>query len=247
MKAHFDDTAMIGEGIAHGLGVIVEPGVVIGDGVTIGNFVTIYAGTIVGPGVSIADFAVVGREPKLSPRSTARLGGLGPLIIGSGASIGSHTVLMAGTKIGDRVIVGDNAGIRERCFIGDDVVIGRSVTVENDTEIGARTKIQTGSYITAYVTIEEDVFIAPMVVTTNDNFMGRTEARHALIAGCTIKRGARVGGGVHIAPSVEIGEEAFIGVGAVVTHNIPPRVVAYGVPAKVHRDVPSEEFLEGGS
>jgi acetyltransferase-like isoleucine patch superfamily enzyme len=247
MNTLIDETAVIGEDFVCGAGVTIESGVVLGDEVTIGNYVTIYAGTIVESGVTISDFAVIGRQPKLSPRSTANRQPLGTLVLGAGAFVGSHTVLMAGTTIGDRVIVGDNAGVRERCTIGNDVVIGRSVTIENDTEIGARTKIQTGSYITAYVMIEEDVFIAPMVVTTNDNYMGRTEKRHALIAGCTIRRGARVGGGVHIAPSVEIGEEAFIGVGAVVTHDIPPRVLAYGVPAKVHREVPSEEFLEGGS
>jgi UDP-3-O-[3-hydroxymyristoyl] glucosamine N-acyltransferase len=80
-------------------------------------------------------------------------------------------------------------------FVGDGTVIGRGVTVENDTTIGSRTKIQTGAYITAYVTIEDDVFIAPMVVTTNDNFMGRTEARFEHLKGCTIRKGARVGGG----------------------------------------------------
>ena len=65
--------------------------------------------------------------------------------------------------------------------------------------------------------IEDDVFIAPCVVTTNDNFMGRTERRHALLRGATIRRGARVGGAVVLCPGVEVGEEAFIGAGAVVT------------------------------
>ena len=54
-------------------------------------------------------------------------------------------------------------------------MIGRGSLVENDTTIGAMTKIQAEAYITAYSTLEEHVFIAPCVVTTNDNFMGRTE------------------------------------------------------------------------
>jgi acetyltransferase-like isoleucine patch superfamily enzyme len=117
------------------------------------------------------------------------------------------------------------------------------VTVENDTAIGARTKIQSGAYVTAYVTIEEDVFIAPMVVTTNDNYMGRTEKRFAELKGPTIRRGARVGGGCHILPGIEIGEEAFIAAGAVVTRDVPPKTVVMGVPAKPVRDVPSDELL----
>jgi UDP-2-acetamido-3-amino-2,3-dideoxy-glucuronate N-acetyltransferase len=87
------------------------------------------------------------------------------------------------------------------------------------------------------------VFVAPCVVTTNDNFMGRTEKRHELIAGPTIRRGARIGGGAILCPGIEIGEEAFVGAGAVVTKNVPPRVIVVGNPARVLRDVPAEELL----
>ena len=69
-------------------------------------------------------------------------------------------------------------------------------------------------------------------MTTNDNFMGRTERRHELVKGPTIRRGARVGGGVVLCPGIEIGEEAFVGAGAVVTKDVPPRMVAMGVPAR---------------
>jgi acetyltransferase-like isoleucine patch superfamily enzyme len=132
--------------------------------------------------------------------------------------------------------------VRERVVVGDDVVIGRGSLVENDTTIGARTKIQAGAYITAYCELEDDVFIAPCVVTTNDNFMGRTERRHALVKGATIRRGARVGGGAILLPAVEIGEEAFVGAGAVVIRDVPARKLVVGVPAKVVRDaVPEDE------
>ena len=141
------------------------------------------------------------------------------------------------------MIVGDGARVRERCVVGDDVVIGSGSLVENDTTIGARTTIQAEAYITAYSTLEDHVFIAPCVVTTNDNFMGRTEKRHELVKGPTIRRGARVGGGAILCPGVEIGEEAFVGAGAVVTKDVPPRVVVVGNPARVLRDVPDEELL----
>jgi acetyltransferase-like isoleucine patch superfamily enzyme len=141
------------------------------------------------------------------------------------------------------VIVGDQACVRERCDIGEDVVIGRGALVENDTSIGANTKVQAMAYITAYSTLEDDVFIAPCVITTNDNFMGRTERRHALRQGPTIRRGARIGGGAVIRPGVEVGEEAFVGAGAVVVRDVPPGVVVVGNPARILRDVPSDELL----
>jgi acetyltransferase-like isoleucine patch superfamily enzyme len=106
------------------------------------------------------------------------------------------------------------------------------------------TKIQAEAYITAYSTLEEHVFIAPCVVTTNDNFMGRTEKRHELIKGPTIRRGARIGGGATLLPGVEIGEEAFVGAGAVVTKNVEPRMLVVGNPARVMRGVLDEELLE---
>ena len=88
------------------------------------------------------------------------------------------------------------------------------------------------------------MFIAPCVITTNDNFMGRTERRHELVKGAVIRRGARVGGGATLLPGVEIGEEAFVGAGAVVLRDVPERMLVVGSPARVLREVPADELLE---
>jgi acetyltransferase-like isoleucine patch superfamily enzyme len=203
----------------------------------------VYPGTIVPDDCQILDFAVVGKQPTLSSRSTAKREELAPTELGPGTIVSTGAIVFAGSKIGARVVVGDQACVRERVTVGDDVVIGRGSLIENDTTIGALTKIQADAYITAYSTLEDNVFIAPCVVTTNDNFMGRTERRHAVIAGPTIRRGARVGGGAILCPGVEIGEEAFVGAGAVVVNDVPPGVVVVGNPARVLRDVAAEELL----
>ncbi len=203
----------------------------------------VYPGTVLGDDVVVGDNAVVGKSPTLGRRSTARRDELGPLVVGDGTAILACAVVFAGTRLGRCVVVGDQACVRERCEIGDDVVVGRGSLVENDTTIGALTKIQAEAYITAYSTLEEEVFIAPCVVTTNDNYMGRTEKRHALVKGPTIRRGARVGGGAILCPGVEIGEEAFVGAGAVVIRDVPPRVVVVGNPARQIREVPADELL----
>ena len=205
----------------------------------------VYPGTVIGEGCRILDYAVVGKQPTLSPRSTAKREDLPPLELGAGTIVSTGAVVFAGTTVGERVIVGDQSCIRERCSIGDDVVLGRGSFVENDTSVGALTKIQAHAYITAYSTLEDNVFIAPCVITTNDNFMGRTEKRHALMRGPTIRRGARVGGGAVLLPGIEIGEEAFIGAGAVVVRDVEPRTLMVGNPARRLRDVPDEELLEG--
>jgi acetyltransferase-like isoleucine patch superfamily enzyme len=207
----------------------------------------VYPGTVLGEGVKVLEYAVVGKQPSLSPRSTAKREPLAPAVIGDGTIVSTGAVVFAGARIGARVILGDQSCVRERVTVGDDVVIGRGSLVENDTTIGALTKIQADAYITAYSTLEEQVFIAPCVVTTNDNFMGRTERRHELIAGPTIRRGARVGGGAILCPGVEIGEEAFVGAGAVVTRDVPPRTLVVGNPARVVRPVAEDELLENQS
>jgi acetyltransferase-like isoleucine patch superfamily enzyme len=203
----------------------------------------VYPGTLVPDDCTILDYAVVGKPPTLGPRTTAKQEELSPLELGPGSVISTGAVVFAGTRIGARVIVGDQACVRERCEIGDDVVIGRGSLVENDSTVGARTKIQAMAYVTAYATLEDDVFLAPCVQTSNDNFMGRTERRHELRKGPTIRRGARIGVGAVLCPAVEIGEEAFVGAGAVVVKDVPPRVVVVGNPARVLRDVPREELL----
>ena len=204
----------------------------------------VYPGTVLGDGCKILDGAVVGKQPTLGPRSTTKQEELPPLELGAGTIVSTGAIVFAGTRIGARVIVGDQACVRERCEVGDDVVIGRGALVENDTSVGAFTKIQAEAYITSYSTLEDNVFIAPCVITANDNFMGRTEKRHELRKGPTIRRGARIGAGAVLCPGIEIGEEAFVGAGAVVVKNVPPGVAVVGNPARVLREVPPEEFSD---
>ncbi len=207
---------------------------------------TVHPGTVLGDGVRILENAVVGKQPSLAASSTAKREPLPPTVIGDGTVVSSGAIVFAGSRIGANCIVGDQSCIRERVTMGDDCILGRGSLIENDTTVGAGTRIQAEAYVTAYSTLEEDVFIAPCVVTTNDNFMGRTEKRRALMKGPTIRRSARIGGGAVLCPGIEIGEEAFVGAGAVVTRDVPPRVVVVGSPARVLRDVAPEELRENG-
>ncbi len=203
----------------------------------------VYPRSELGEDVVVGDYAVVGKRPVFGARSTAAQAELGPLVAGDGTAILAGAIVFAGTRLGRGVIVGDQACVRERCEIGDEVVIGRGVLLENDVTVGARTTIQADAYLTRGSILEDDVFIAPCVVTTNDNFMGRTEKRHELRRGPTIRRGARVGAGAVLLPGIEVGEEAFVGAGSVVLRDVPPRAVVVGNPARRIRDVPEDELL----
>jgi acetyltransferase-like isoleucine patch superfamily enzyme len=207
---------------------------------------TVYPGTVLGDDVRVLEYAVIGKQPSLGAASTAARDPLPPAEVGAGTVVSTGAVVFAGSTIGPRCIVGDQSCIRERVSLGENCVLGRGSLIENDTVVGAGTRIQAGAYITAYSTLEEDVFIAPCVVTTNDNYMGRTERRRAEMRGPTIRRGARIGGGAIICPGIEIGNEAFVGAGAVVTKDVPPGKLVVGNPARVLRDVADDELRANG-
>jgi acetyltransferase-like isoleucine patch superfamily enzyme len=215
----------------------------IGDDVEFGANVVVHDDCRIARGCRIGDGAVLGKRPSLGARSTASRAPLPGLILGEGCIVASHAVVFAGSELGAGTIVGDAALVRERCRIGADCILGARATVENDSVLGARVKLQAHAYVTAYSLLEDDVFIAPCVVTTNDNFMGRTERRKALVRGPVIRRGARIGGGAVLLPGIEIGEEAFVGAGAVVTRDVPSRTLVIGSPARYLRDVPPNELL----
>src|SRR3954468_13126424 len=207
---------------------------------------TVYEGTVLGDGVRVLENAVVGKQPSLGARSTAKRDPLPPARIGDGTVVSTGAVVFAGSTIGANCIVGDQSCIRERVELADDCILGRGSLIENDPTVGSGTRIQAEAYITAYSMLEEDVCVARCVVTTNDNFRGRTEQRKALMKGPMIRRSARIGGGAILCPGVEIGEEAFVGAGAVVTKDVPPRKLVVGSPARVLRDVPDDELRSNG-
>jgi acetyltransferase-like isoleucine patch superfamily enzyme len=225
------------------------PGLLLGEGVElpasaeVGGNVVLHEGTVIGEGVRIQDGAVLGKPLALGPRSTARREAPPPLELGEGATVCAGAVVVAGARIGAGAVIGDQAHVRERALVGEGSVVGRGSAVDNDVTIGARVRIQTNCYITAFSTIENDVFVGPGVTLTNDDTMARHGPEYAL-RGAVLRRACRVGGGAVLCPGVEVGEEAFIAAGAVVTGDVPPRAVMMGVPAREVREVPDEDLLE---
>jgi acetyltransferase-like isoleucine patch superfamily enzyme len=226
----------------------LAPSLLLGEGVevpgdaSIGGNVVIHAGTALGAGVVIQDGAVLGKPPAFGARSKAMREEPPPLVVGEGAVVCAGAVVVAGAAIGPGVVIGDQVYVRERSAVGRDSVVGRGCSIENDVVIGSRARIQTGSYITAFSELEDDVFVAPMVVTTNDVTAGR-RGPGVPLRGPRLRRACRVGAGAVLLPGVEIGAEAFVGAGAVVTRDVPPRAVVVGSPAQRIREVDERELL----
>jgi UDP-2-acetamido-3-amino-2,3-dideoxy-glucuronate N-acetyltransferase len=195
-----------------------------------------------GSDVRLADGCVVGKPPMLGPRSSASGDAVGPAELGDEVAVGAGAVVLAGAVIAAGCVIGDQAHVRERTTIGEGSVVGRGVSVENDVQIGANVRLQTNAYVTAWSVVEDDVFVAPGVVTTNDPTAGR-RAEGQELRGVTLRRACRIGGGAVLLPGVEVGEEAFVAAGAVVTADVPARAVVMGVPARVVREVSEDELL----
>ena len=223
-------------------GLLLGDDVQIADDVSFGANVIVHAATTVAAGAVIEDGAVLGKRPRLAGSSAAH-GDVGRLQLAPGVVVCSGAIVFAGATLGEEAIVGDQSFVRERCTIGAGSVIGRGSVVDNDVSVGARVRVQTNVYLTAFSIIEDDVFVGPGVVTTNDDTM----ARHppgAPLRGATLRRACRIGAAAVLTPGVQIGEEAFVAAGALVTSDVPARAVVMGAPARVVRDVPDDDLLE---
>lgn len=226
-----------------GPNLLVGPGVEIGAGVEIGGNVIVHAGTVVEDGAVLQDGAVLGKTATLAPHSSARGAGRGRLRVEAGATICTGAVVFAGARIGPGAIVGDQAHVREGAAVGAQTVIGRGSALGTDTTVGARVRVQTSVWLTSWTVVEDDVFLGPGVMTMNDQTMSRLVPGTPL-RGPVLRRACRIGGGVLLTPGVEIGEEAFVAAGAVITHDVPPRARMMGIPGRRVGTVPDEDLLE---
>lgn len=200
----------------------------------VGPYVVIEGPAMIDGGVSIFPGAVIGRPPKVAgivPPKEYRE----KTWVRSGAVIGANVVLYAGVEIGPDVLIGDGVKIRENTTIGRGSVVGSNSTLQNDVVIGERVRVVDLSHITAGVRIADDVFWSVGVLSMNDN-------RDDLgLRAPKIERGAFIGGGAILLPGVEIGEDAMVAAGAVVTRSVQPKVRVQGVPARTFYPQPMNE------
>lgn len=150
-----------------------------------------------------------------------------------------------GLRIADDVKLGTGVKLHAfvnlyGCEIGDDTRIGCFVEIQKGVKIGARCKISSHSFICEGVTIEEEVFIGHGVMFTNDrrpkavNAAGELQGEDDWQCQRTlVRRGASIGSGVTILGGVTIGENAMVGAGSVVTHDVPDGATVAGNPARV--------------
>jgi acetyltransferase-like isoleucine patch superfamily enzyme len=200
--------------------------------------VQIYPGVEIGEGVTLEPPLVLGKPPRGREPGELRL------IIGRGAIIRPFTTIYAGTILGDWVQTGQCVSIREDNEIGERASIGTGAVLEFGNRVGPRSRIHSGCFLELTI-IEEDVFVGPRVVFTDDPHpMGCPRYRDCL-GGVKVRALAKIGANCTLLPGVEIGRNALIGAGSVVTKSVPEGMVAAGNPAKVLKRIEELKCMPG--
>ncbi len=130
------------------------------------------------------------------------------------------------------------------CEIGDNTKIGAFVEIQKRATVGKNCKISSHTFICEGVSIADNVFIGHGVTFINDSYPRATNPDGSLqseadwkVEPTRVGKGASIGSGATILSEVEIGENALVGAGSVVTKTVPPNAVVAGNPAKILRYV----------
>jgi len=192
--------------------------------------IRIFKNVKIGHNSKLGEFVVIGEVPRGMIE--------GDLLteIGNNAVIRSHTVIYAGNKIGDNFQTGHLVMIREENDIGDNVSVGTSSVIEHHVRIGNNVRIHSQAFIPEESILEDGCWIGPNVVITNAMYPLSPNVKNEL-KGAIIRKNAKIGANATLLPGIEIGENALVGAGAVVTKDVPPNKVVAGNPAKIIKDI----------
>jgi acetyltransferase-like isoleucine patch superfamily enzyme len=226
-----------------GVGVEIAPNVLVGDRVSLGDGVSIGANAVLGDdirlgrGVVVEPGAVIGKIPRLTPRSRHPQVSGGQVTIGDGAAVCAYALVYVDVTIGAGSVAGDHSVLREGTRIGEQSVFGRSCGTAPGVRIGSRVRVQAGSGLAPGSLVEDDVFIGPSLISLDDDTAGRWQDSQLGPRGVTLRRGARIGGGVTLMPGVEIGEDAMVAAGSLVTCDVAARSLVMGRPARFQSEL----------
>jgi acetyltransferase-like isoleucine patch superfamily enzyme len=131
-------------------------------------------------------------------------------------------------KIGKNVKIWHFAYVGDKTIIGDNVMIGSLSHIDYNVKIGNNTRIEGSVYIPPLTVIGNNVFIAPGATFTNDPYPMSPK-----MIGVTVEDGAIIAARAVIKPGVTIGKNAVVGMGSVVTKDVPAETVVIGNPARV--------------
>jgi UDP-2-acetamido-3-amino-2,3-dideoxy-glucuronate N-acetyltransferase len=140
--------------------------------------------------------------------------------------------------VDEGAIVGEGSKIWHFCHvasgarIGASCALGQNVYVASTALIGDRVRIQNNVSIYDGVSIDDDVFVGPSAVFTNVINPRSEVPRKDEYLPTRVGVGASIGANATIVCGSTLGRYAFVGAGAVVTHDVKPFALVVGVPAR---------------
>lgn len=172
--------------------------------------------TVIYPNTYLQGATRIGPDCRIGPNTLIRDSTLG-------ARCEVRLSVVEGTVLEDEVDVGPFSHLRPDAYLSRGVHVGNFSEVKN-ARLGPGTRVGHFSYL-GDAEVGAEVNIGAGTVTCNYDGV----RKHRTI----IEDGAFIGSDVMLVAPVRIGHGAWIGAGAVVTHDIPPDSLAYGVPARV--------------
>lgn len=166
------------------------------------------------------------------------------ITIGKNVLIRTGVTIYFEATIGNNCWINHNAIIREKARIDDDTSIGSNTIIENNVLIGKRCVIHNHTQVCDGTIIESYVFVGPNVTFTNNSPIGHLRDVPDTIQLTNLRLGCAIGAGATICPSIEIGQEAIVAAGAVVTKDVLPRTIVAGNPARKIKDVDAQSFIK---
>ncbi|EJL72831.1 WxcM-like domain-containing protein [Variovorax sp. Varisp85] len=150
------------------------------------------------------------------------------------------------TAIGDGTRIWQFSVVFEGAKIGSDCNICSHTLVESDVVIGDRVTVKSGVQLWDGLRVANDVFIGPNASFANDRFP-RSRKKPTKFLGSTLHEGASIGAGAVILPGIEIGRNAMVAAGAVVTRSVPANAIVVGNPAKIVGYVDASDQQDGAA
>ena len=204
---------------------LIDPAARLGDGVEIGPFSLVHGDVELGEGTVVGSHCELGHP--------AAAGDVGPLRIGAGSLIRSHSLFYAGSDFGPGLQTGHRVTVREGVQAAEDLRVGTLCDLQGRTSFGRHVRLHSNVHVGQGATVEEFVWIFPYVVLTNDPHPP-SDGFHV---GATIERFAVVATSSVVLPGVRVGEGSLVAAHALVREDVPSGAICAGVPGKTRGSV----------